>query len=82
MDLKKERIDAFKLGYLQAVADYSNFLASLPARHGSEILFNKDVYAKECNAHNENAINRAELRAEAMITELMEMEEKERKESK
>ena len=65
--------DVFKLGYVQATADYQNFLQALPQRHGSEILFNRDVYAEECNQYTKDIQTRAGIRAEQKIKELIEL---------
>ena len=73
-EVEKLRKEAFKLGYLKAIGDYTDFQRSMPQRHGGEILFQKDIFADECNQFINDASIRAELRAEQMIHELMEME--------
>lgn len=84
MDINKERIDAFKIGYMQGVQDLMNFQENLPARHGGNALFQRDAYADECNMFLNNVAIRAQLRAEQRMNELavMELEEQEHKDSK
>lgn len=73
-EAEKLRKEGFRLGYMKAIGDYSDFMQSLPQRHGGDILFQKDVFADECNQFISDANIRADLRAEQMIHELMEME--------